>query len=115
MAHIQPKEKEVFRDHYSKLCNTVVDIDNLLPHFVQENIIQADDLEEIKAKSRTTYKVEKLLQFISGPLQAGNVNTFYTMLNIMGKYGTQATRELANDMTGCVDLVTASAKTTGQY
>ena len=98
MADTEPTEKQIFRDHYSKLCNTMVDIDNLLPHFVQENIIQVDDLEEIKAKPRTTDKVEKLLQYISGPLQAGNVKSFYTMLSIMEEHGTQATRELASTM-----------------
>ena len=92
----QPPECSVFQNYYPKLCNTMVDIDNLLPHFVQENIIQVDDLEEIKAKPRTTDKVEKLLQFISGPLRAGNVKNFYTMLSIMEEHGTQATRDLAS-------------------
>ena len=98
MADTEPTEKQIFRDHYSKLCNTMVDIDNLLPHFVQENIIQVDDLEEIKAKPRTTDKVEKLLQYISGPLQAGNVKSYHTLLSIMEEHGTQATRELASTM-----------------
>ena len=98
MADTQRKEKEIFKDHFPNLCNTMVDIDNLLPHFVQENIIQVDDLEEIKAKPRTTDKVEKLLQYISGPLKAGNVKSFHTMLSIMEEHGTQATRELASTM-----------------
>jgi len=110
MANTQHKEKEIFRDHYSKLCNAMVDIDNLLPHFVQKNIIQVDDLEEIKAKPRTTDKVEKLLQYIYGPLQAGNVNSFCTMLSIMEEHGTQATRELACTIRS---LVTTDIITTG--
>jgi len=109
MADTQPKQ--IFRDHFSKLCNTMVDIDNLLPHFVQENIIQVDDLEEIKAKPRTTDKVEKLLQYISGPLQAGNVKSFHTMLSIMEEHGTQATRELASTMRSLV--TTDNITTTG--
>ena len=113
----QLKEKEIFRDHYSKLCNTVVDIDNLLPHFVQENIIQVDDLDEIKAKPRTTDKVVKLLQYISGPLQAGCVKTFHIMLTIMEEHGTQATRELASTMSSLVsameNVIGTDAKATG--
>jgi len=93
-------EKEIFRDHFSKLCDTLVDIDNLLPHFVQQNIIKVDDLEEIKAKPKTKDKVQELLKYIDGPLQGGNAKVFHTMLSIMEEQGTQATRELAGDMRG---------------
>ena len=96
----QPKECNIFQNYYPKLCNTLVDIDNLLPYFVQENIIQVDDLEAIKAKTRTTDKVEKLLQFISGPLRAGNVRSFYSLLNIMEEHGIQTTKELATAVKG---------------
>ena len=112
MADTQPKEKEIFRDHYSKLCDTMVDIDNLLPHFVQANIIQPNDLERIKAKPTTKDKAEKLLEYISGPLQTDNVKSFHTMLSIMEEHGTQATRELASTMRS---HVTADIKATGQY
>ena len=112
MADTQPKEKEIFRDHIAKLCNTMVDIDNLLPHFAQVNIITLDDLERIKAKPTTKDKVEKLLQYISGPLQTEYVESFHIMLSIMEKHGTQATRELASTMKS---HVTADIKATGQY
>ncbi|XP_065886216.1 uncharacterized protein [Dysidea avara] len=109
MADTQPKEKEIFRDHIAKLCNTMVDIDNLLPHFAQVNIITLDDLERIKAKPTTKDKVEKLLQYISGPLQTEYVESFHIMLSIMEKHGTQATRELASTMKS---HVTADIKAT---
>ena len=101
MSDTQPKE--IFRDHYSKLCVTMVDIDNLLPHFVQENIILLDDLEGIKAKPKPVDKVASLLTYISGPLQAGNVRNFFTMLDIMDNNGTQATKELAVMMKSLVN------------
>ena len=43
------KEKEVFIKHYPTLCDTIIDIDRLLPYFVQENIIGTDDLAVINA------------------------------------------------------------------
>jgi len=51
----------------------MVDVDNLLSYFVKESIIQADDVGVIKALTTTKDQVQKLLQHISGPLQAGNV------------------------------------------
>jgi len=97
----------------------MVDIDNLLPHFVQENIIKVDDLEEIQSKPKTAVKVEKLLQYISGPLQAGSVKSFYTMLSIMEEHGTQATRELAGIIqslvSGIKNVFRSNIITTGQF
>ena len=98
MADIQSKEEEIFRDYYSKLINTMVDIDNLLLHFVSRGIIHVDDLEKISAKPRTADRVEKLLLHISGSLKAGNMESFYIMLSIMKDHGAQATRELASTM-----------------
>lgn len=104
------KEEKIFKNHYSKLCSTMVDVVNLLPYFIQEEIIPLDDQEEIKAKPRTKDKVEKLLQYISGPLQAGDVHSFHIMLSIMEEHGTQATRKLASTMKS---LVNADVKETG--
>ena len=59
-------EREVLRDHYASLTTTVRDIDNLLPHFVTAGIINDDDMDEIKAITRASDKVIKLLKFISG-------------------------------------------------
>ena len=67
------KEYSVFTDHYAQLCDTMVDVVNLLPYFVQEKLIKAGDLEEIRARERTKDKVTKLLHYIDGPLQAGSI------------------------------------------
>jgi len=97
MATLQTKEQQVFIGHYSKLCDTMTDIDSLLPHFVQQKIIPVDDLEDTSSLTRLG-KVKKLLSHISGPLQAGNSKGFYSMLSIMEERGVQATRELAAAM-----------------
>ena len=93
-------ELNVFSIHYAMLCDTLTDINNLLPHFVGENVINIDTLEEINATipATTKFKVQKLMTHISGPLTAGNTKVFYTMLRIMEKYGHQATQQLANQM-----------------
>jgi len=104
MADTNSKEKEVFGGHFSTLCDTVTDIESLLPHFVQMDIITVNDLEEINSISRVTKKVEKLLIHVNGPLSVGNTTSFYVMLNVMMKYGVQATRELAVKMQDTVSI-----------
>jgi len=76
----------------------MVDIENLLPHFVANKVITMTEVGEIQARLRTSDKVRQLLLCISGPLQAGNVKSFYAMLSIMEEHGTVATRELASTM-----------------
>ena len=97
-AHQSPSEEEVFTTHYSQLCNTLTDVDNLLPHFVQHGVISTNDLEEISTIVPSTKKVQKLLMHISGPLKAGNTEMFYTMLRVMEEYGLQATNQLADQI-----------------
>ena len=93
-------ELNVFSRHYSMLCDTLTDINNLLPHFVKENVIDIDTLEEINAAipATTKFKVQKLMMHISGPLTAGYTKVFYIMLSIMEEYGHQATQQLANQI-----------------
>ena len=95
MAGPQCKEEDIFISHYSSLCNTLSDVNNLLPYFVQENIISTSDVEEINAIAATSKKVEKLLEKISGPLRAGDAKGFHIMLTIMREHGTQSTKDLA--------------------
>ena len=98
MVSHQPREFMVLTKHYSKLCCTLSDIHNLLPHFVQENVISINEVEVINATIPSTMKVQKLIAHISGPLEAGNTKVFYIMLRIMEERGHQATRELANQI-----------------
>ena len=67
-------------------------------------MIKPGDLEEINVKERTKDKVMKLLHFIDGPLQAGCIECFYTLLRIMEQHGTVSTAELASAMRGCINV-----------
>lgn len=91
-------EKNVFTDNYSKLCNTLTDIEGLLKYFVQEKLIKTEDQDEINALVKTSEKVQKLLKHIAGPLEAGDSKGFYTLLDVMEKHGVQATKDLADLM-----------------
>ena len=88
-------EKDIFTKHYASLCSTLTDVNNLLPYFVQENIISTNDLEEFNAITTTHNKIEKLLLRISGPLTAGDAEGFHALLTIMKNYGDQSTKGLA--------------------
>ena len=95
MADLQSNKKKIFTRHYASLCNTLTDVDHLLPYFVQDNIINTKNEEEINAIATTSNKVKKLLSHISGPLTAGDAEGFHTMLTIMKEHGNQSTKDLA--------------------
>ena len=88
-------EKDIFTSHYSSLCNTLTDVDDLLCYFVQEKIINPSDVEEINATVTRSKKVQTLLAKISGPLSAGDTRGFHTLLTIMKEHGLQSTKDLA--------------------
>ena len=100
MDNPQSKEKEVFTANYVKICSTLTDIDSLLKYFVEENVISVEDQSGINSKVKELEKVTKLLQHISGPLESGDSKGLYTLLTIMDKHGTQATKDLANKLWG---------------
>jgi len=91
------QEYNIFMQHYAMLCSTLTDINNLLPHFVTENIISLKDIDD---NDWTSKKIKRLLMYIEGPLRTGNTHGFYTMLGVMEHYGTWATQELATKMRG---------------
>ena len=97
MDELQSNEKEIFTRHYASLCNTLTDVDHLLPYFVQENIINTSDVESTDATT-TANKIEKLLSHISGPLVAGHTKGFHIMLTIMKEHGNWSTKDLAAKM-----------------
>ena len=98
MSGVQLNAEDIFTKHYSSLCNTLTDVNNLLPFFVPEKIINISDLQEINAIVTTPKKVEKLLSHVSGPLTAGDAKGFHTMLTIMKEHGSQSTKDLAVKM-----------------
>ena len=87
-------EHDAFIEHYAKLC-AITDVDNLLPYFVQRKIITFDDQEEISGLRMQKQKARKLLTYISGPLEAGNIKVFNIMLKILEECGNLNTQTLA--------------------
>ena len=92
------KEWKILKGNYSDLISTITEIDKLLPHFVQNNVIGYPEEEEILAEKNQQNKVTKLLRHISGPLEVGNTTGFYKLLKIMKSKGNQSTQDLAHDM-----------------
>ena len=98
MFLLETKEHELFLAHYPELCKAITDVENLLPYFVQAHIISAANHQEINAKCILHKKAEALMSYISGPLESGNTEQFYTMLKIMEEHGNQATEALAKQI-----------------
>ena len=88
----------MFVNQYGKFCDTIKDINSLLKYFVEKNIINSEDAEEIDDISVTSDKVRKILQKVEGPLKSDDPEGFCTMLNIMEEHGVQATKKLAIDL-----------------
>ena len=111
----QQPENDILTTHYFKLCSTLSDIDDLLPHFVANKIIHINDVQQIKANVLPTDKVANLMKHISRPLDAGNTEVFYTMLRIMQEYGHQATQHLADQMRKSLPVADESGKDSDRH
>ena len=78
-----------------------------IPEFVTSKIVTLDDAEGIRNDSCNNAK-SKMLNYISGPLQAGKAAPFYHMLSIM-QTKEAAAKELADEI--LAELATTSEKT----
>jgi len=91
-------EYKVFKETYPQLMKTLTDIDDLLTYFVARNIITMRQEDDIKQLSVPQERVRRLLLIISGPLESGDKNGFYVLLDIMKNHGTQSTQDLAENI-----------------
>ena len=89
---------KVFIQYYSKLCDTLTDIDEILSECVTERIISIVFMKEIINIPSKRRKVEKLLDHIAGPVKAGYTETLLVFLKIMKKQHCQSTVQLANEL-----------------
>ena len=87
-------ERVIFFNNYATFCNILKHEDSLLPHLVETNIISADDQYEIKSKT-VADKGPTLLRHISGPLEGGRTDGFYSFLDVMINHGKLDTQEFA--------------------
>ena len=91
--------RDVFYDYYVELTN-ILGHDNacLLPGLIRERIISTDDQAVIESIPSPQAKAGKLLQAFSGPLEAGNKDSFVKLLQIMVNNGKPTTQTLAKEI-----------------
>lgn len=92
------KEWEILKQNHAKLISTLTDVDSLLAHFVESDIIGYQEENHILAQNAQSNKVRSLLSHISGPLEGGDTKGFYKLLDIMKSKGKRATKDLAKNM-----------------
>jgi len=93
------KEREIFYNRFADLSSVLgQDAVNLLPSLVKERIITTNDKVEIENEPSPAKKASKVLNYISGPLEADRKEGFEKLLQIMVNKGTLATQELAKDI-----------------
>ena len=95
MTSTQSREEAVFKSHQDNLRSKLTEIDNLLQHFVEGNVITETNLTKMRSLKNKA-KLTRLLSQISDQLKDGKVKGFYTMLNIMEKYGDETTKGLSS-------------------
>jgi len=93
------KSRDIFYDYYVELTNILgADTACLLPGLIRERIISPDDQAVIESIPSPQAKAGKLLQVFSGPLEAGNKDSFVKLLQIMVNNGKPPTETLAKDI-----------------
>ena len=93
------KEKKVFCSYYSDMYN-VVDVADLLSHFVSEHVIDFSQKNQFLSShfGIDLRLVDQLVEHIVESLQAGTTERFYSMLRVFEVHGDVVTQELAKRM-----------------
>ena len=92
------KEHEALIDNFDSICSTLVDIDELMPKFITKRMITMEMAASIHKAGMPKEKVQKLLEYITGPVEAGKFKVFYNLLDTMEEHGLEATQQLAEEM-----------------
>ena len=84
------RAREVFYNHYASLTNILgYDVENLLPELIAQRVMTIDDKVTIEKTLSHSEKAGRLLNIISGPLDAGNQASFEKLLHIMANGDNQ--------------------------
>ena len=91
------RAREVFYNHYASLTNIILGygVENLLPELIAQRVLTVNDKVVIEKTVSPSEKAGRLLNIISGPLDAGNQASFEKLLRIMANGDNQATRDTA--------------------
>ena len=90
------RAREVFYNHYASLTNILgYDVENLLPELIAQRVLTVNDKVTIEKTLSPSEKAGRLLNIISGPLDAGNQASFEKLLQTMVNDDNQATRDIA--------------------
>ena len=90
------KARDVFYDYYASLTNILgYDAENLLAELIAQRVLTTNDKVIIEKTVSPSEKAGRLLNIISGPLDAGNQGSFEKLLQIMANGNNEATRDLA--------------------
>lgn len=90
------KARDVFYNYYANLTDILGhDVENLLPNLISQRVLTINDKVVIEKTVSPSEKAGKLLNIISGPLDAGNQASFEKLLQIMANGSNDATRDMA--------------------
>lgn len=90
-------ELRVFRKYYNDMMK-IIPITSLSGHFVSANIITPCEDEEVISPTTPTERARTFLLKMSGPLEAGQTESFYRLLEILESFGNEDCSKLASKM-----------------
>jgi len=91
------KEHKVLRANYAEFCSILKTELELLPKFVQENIISADQSQDIPLLP-TAQRGQAILANIVGPVESSLTKGYYTTIKILKQYGKKDSQAFARKM-----------------
>ena len=92
----RPSARDAFYNHYASLTSILgCDVENILPELIAQRILTVNDKVIIEKTVSPSEKAGRLLNIISGPLDAGSQASFEKLLQIMVNGDTQGTRDIA--------------------
>ena len=83
--------------HFFNKLTTVFHDKGYLVHFVPAGIISPNDVDEMSSLSNSDRAV-RLLKNISDPLECGEKQSFYKMLDILQTHGNRHAKQLAENI-----------------
>lgn len=85
----------MFNKYFDQLCN-ISDLDSLLPHFEQRDVITIHQHVEIENSDCSVE--DRMIENISLPLQSGSTERFDAMIKILMDHGMPETKLMASLM-----------------
>ena len=100
---------EVYIDFYDKLVN-ILPVDDIAPELIRARVITVYEMMVINSLRTPIDKAQYVLPRIALSLEAGNSVGFLTLLDILGRSGSNAAASVASMIRNKLNITTETSK-----